>query len=89
MILVQIVIKATVLLESVGAYVYKFMSNWAQTNGKISTEFGIDEKLDNCRNYIEHFVGINRKFFGCSDIVKKNQIRCCIVNKVIIVRKRS
>ncbi|CAI6375478.1 unnamed protein product [Macrosiphum euphorbiae] len=65
--LAQLIIKATILLEKSGAYVHGFIADGAQTNRKVWNEYGLRGKLNNCQNYVEHFVDPERKFFAFSD----------------------
>jgi len=62
-----LIVKAVLLLERSDAYVQGFVSDGAQTNRHVWTEFGISGKLDYPVSSIEHFCDENRRFFAFSD----------------------
>lgn len=63
----KLIVKAVLLLERSGAYVHGFVSDGAQTNRRVWTEFGISGKLNSPVSSIEHFCDENRRFFAFSD----------------------
>jgi hypothetical protein len=65
--LAKLIIKAVLLLENAGARVHGFVSDGAQTNQRVWSEFGISGKLGSSKTHIEHFADSSRKFFTFSD----------------------
>jgi len=65
--LAKLIIKAVLLLEKAGARVHGFVSDGAQTNRRVWSEFGTSGKLGSSKTHIEHFADSSRKFFAFSD----------------------
>jgi len=61
----KLIIKAVSLLEKLGIYIHGFVSDEAQSNNQVWTEFGISGKLKLLHisfTHIEHFLNPKRKF---------------------------
>lgn len=54
-------------LESIGAKVDGIVSDRAQTNRRMWSEFGISDVINNVKNYIVHPMDSKRKFLIFSD----------------------
>jgi hypothetical protein len=66
-VLAQLIIKAISLLEVIGAKVDGIVSNGAQTNRRMWSEFGISGEINNVKNYLVHPIDSKRKTFFFSD----------------------
>lgn len=66
-VLAQLIIKAISLLEAIGAKVDGIVSDEAQTNRRMWSEFGISGEINHVQNYIVHPVDSRRKIFFFSD----------------------
>ena len=65
--LAKLVAKALVLLENTGALVHGIVSDGAETNRKMWTEFGVCGSINNCKNWFSHPANDERKVYAFSD----------------------
>lgn len=66
-VLAQLIIKAIVLLENVGAQVHGVVTDGASTNRKFWAELGVNGSRTNLKNYFQHPSSEDRRVFVFSD----------------------
>lgn len=66
-VLAQLIIKAIILLEEVGAKIHAVVSDGASPNRKFWSEVGASGAKDSLKNYFEHPAVEDRKIFVFSD----------------------
>lgn len=62
-VLAQLVLKAISLLEAAGTQIDGVVSDGAQTNRRMWSEFGVSGDLNNIQNYTIHPMNPTRKLF--------------------------
>ncbi|CAL1672102.1 unnamed protein product [Lasius platythorax] len=86
--LAKLVTKALILLENFGAVMHGIVSDGAQTNRKMWSEFGVCGKIDNFKNWFTLPVNDERKIFVFSDtphLIKCVRNRLCSKQKQLRV----
>lgn len=86
--LAKLITKALILLENFGAVMHGIVSDGAQTNRKMWSEFGVCGKIDNFKNWFTLPVNDERKIFVFSDtphLIKCVRNRLCSKQKQLKV----